>query len=782
MAVELCKVSLWMEAIEPGKPLSFLDAHIQQGNSLLGTTPALLKAGIPDEAFEAIEGDDKAICREFKKLNKQLREGNTSLFREDQAWQPWEHQGTLELAIRQLDEMSEDTVKAVRSKQTFYEQTVRSGAYENAKLWADAWCSAFVWKKTAELRPPITDEEFRDIGRNPFTLAPWRKAEIQRLAAQYQFFHWHLAFPDVFRVPTKDEEAENEQAGWSGGFDVLLGNPPWEQKEFKEQEWFATRDQEVASAAGAERKRRIEALAATNPDLYSDFLDAKRQEQGWTHFLRDSEHYPLCGRGRINTYAIFAEANRSIMSPKGCMGCIIPSGIATDDTTKYFFRDLTESQALASLYSFENEEFIFPAVHHATKFCLLTITGTEARQKSADFVFFARQTTNLQEENRHFSLSAKDIALLNPNTRTCPIFRSKRDMELTKAIYQRMPVLVKEGPAEENPWNVILRQNMFLMTKDSHLFSTREQLEAKGWRLKGNVFQRNTEQYLPLYEGKMVWHFDHRFGTYEGQTQAQANQGKLPGLSEEEHLDLFLLPIPQYWVHESHMPKFAEKGAKAFLAFRDITNAAVFRTAIFSMAPVVPYGHTLNIVELDAKYARGTTYFAANTSSFIFDYAARQKLGGIHMSAFVLKQLPVLPPATYAAACRWESGRTLGEWIFPRALELTYTAWDLEAFAKDCGYNGPPFRWDEERRFLLRCELDAAYFHLYGIARDDVDYIMDTFRVWREKEEKQQGEYRTKRVILEIYDEMRRAMETGMAYGTRLVPGPADVAVAHEDK
>ena len=115
----------------------------------------------------------------------------------------------------------------------------------------------------------------------------------------------------------------------------------------------------------------------------------------------------------------------------------------------------------------------------------------------------------------------------------------------------------------------------------------------------------------------------------------------------------------------------------------------------------------------------------------------------------------------------------------PRVLELTYTAWDLQPFAHDCGYDGPPFRWDEERRFLLRCELDAAYFHLYGIARDDVDYIMDTFPIVRRKDEAAHGEYRTKRVILEIYDEMAEAMRTGEPYRTRLDPPPADPRVAH---
>ena len=152
----------------------------------------------------------------------------------------------------------------------------------------------------------------------------------------------------------------------------------------------------------------------------------------------------------------------------------------------------------------------------------------------------------------------------------------------------------------------------------------------------------------------------------------------------------------------------------------------------------------------------------------------------MHLKYFVVKQLPLLLPEQYIDICKWNGGVSLGDWIWPRTFELTYTAWDLEPFAKDCGYNGLPFRWNAERRFLLRCELDAAYFHLYGIERDDVDYILETFPIEKRKDEKQYGEYRTKRLILEIYDEMRRAMETGEPYRTRLEPPPADQAVAHE--
>ncbi len=117
----------------------------------------------------------------------------------------------------------------------------------------------------------------------------------------------------------------------------------------------------------------------------------------------------------------------------------------------------------------------------------------------------------------------------------------------------------------------------------------------------------------------------------------------------------------------------------------------------------------------------------------------------------------------------------------PRILELTYTAWDLEPFAHDVGYDWPPFRWDPERRFLLRCELDAAFFHLNGLSRDDTDYVMDTFPIVRKHDEKAHGEYRTKRVILEIYDAMAEAARTATSYQTRLDPPAADPRVARPD-
>jgi len=605
--------------------------------------------------------------------------------------------------------------------------------------------------------------------------------EIKRLADQYQFFHWHLAFPEVFRVLTKDEMPENVQAGWSGGFDVVLGNPPWERIKIQENEWFASRRPDIANAANtAQRRRMISALIYEDSALHSAFLDDCRKAEGESHFVRSSGRYPLCGRGDVNTYTIFAENMRLVIGSVGCVGCIVPSGIATDDTTKFFFQDLMESRSLVSLFDFENRRNIFPGVGHGrSKFCLLTLTGAlNATKQGAEFVFFAYSTDDLSEEHRHCNLTVEDIVLLNPNSRTCPIFRSKRDFELTKAIYNYVPILVRESSPEENPWNVSFSR-MFDMSNDSNLFRTKEQLEVEEYILEGNVFYKDSDRFLPLYEGKMIWHFDHRFGTYDAPKEALAENGKLPELNQWQHADPFILPIPRYWVHQSHLPTLMYDGRTAFLGFRDIVRSTDFRTSIFSIIPLVPFSNTIPCIILSPKFSRELVYLESCTSSFVFDYVTRQKLGGTHMTFSILKQLPVLPPKQYEVTCKWEHRDSLGYWIWPRVLELTYTAWDLEPFAKDRGYNGPPFCWNDERRFLLRCELDAAYFHLYGIERDDVDYIMGTFPIVKRKDEKQFGEYRTKRVILEIYDEMGRAMETGEPFRTRLEPPPADATVAH---
>lgn len=796
MSVELCKINLWLEAIEPGKPLSFLDHHIKCGNSLLGTTHALMDKGIPDEAFTPIEGDIKGVCTDYKKQNKQEKKGQSFFLFKDDKTLPSDRLGSLATAYHKIDEVADDTIASLQEKQKQYEQFVKSTSYEFGHLLADAWCAAFVIKKDKTFDYLITEKIFRDIEKNPHNLAPWLKTEIQRLARQYQFFHWHLEFPSVFQVPAEDKEPDNPHTGLSGGFDCVLGNPPWEKVKLQEKEWFAQRNPDIANAPNAAaRKRFIERLKTDDPAMFQAFLDDSRKAEGESHLIRNGGGYPYCGRGDINTYSIFAELKRNLLSPLGRVGCILLSGIATDDTTKYFFQYLTESNILVSLYDFENREGLFPGVDSRMKFCLLTLTGYQSPTKSgADYVFFATNTSHLAEKDRHFSLSAEETALLNPNTRTCPIFRSKSDAELTKYIYRRVPVLIKEaseGKPEENPWGIIFLR-MFDMANDSNLFQTREQLEEDNWQLEGNTFCKDNKYCIPLYEGKMLWQFDSYYGTFENIPLEVRFQNNAPAL----HVDTILKhnpnyqPIARYWVDlEERNDRLPDNYyVTSYLCYRFSTCSTNERTMVTSLLPPVCTNHIAPLILINDLHASYLLTMEAILNSFIYDYILRQKMGRQGLDYFFLKQTTVLSPDMVCKSLE----------INKYVLELSYTGWNMKPFAIDCGYDGPPFKWDEDRRFLIRCELDAAFFHLYlgtdqdwkstgtkellsyfPTPRHAVDYIMDTFPIVKRKDEQQYGSYRTKDKILEIYDKMTESIRTGKPYQTLLNPPPADPSVAH---
>jgi hypothetical protein len=668
----------------------------------------------------------------------------------------------------------------------------------------------------------------------------------------------------VFCLEASSANAGNQKTGWNGGFDVVLGNPPWEQSELKEKEWFARRNPEIAAAEGKRRKDMIAGLRVSDPALWDAYVTALRDLDCENVLLRSTGRYPLCGVGRMNTYAVFAENDRNLLATRGRMGVIVPSGIATDNTTKDFFAALIEENRLVSLYDFENAVSMFQGVGHGRfKFCLLTVAGAPLTDShSADFFFYAHYTDDLKEESRHFTLTAEEIGLINPNTRTCPIFRSKRDAEITKGIYRRVPVLINEM-THENHWQVTFKQGLFNMTSDSGLFRAVEQLEQDGWSLEGNIFHRDGERYLPLYEAKMMHQFTHRYGDYAMRPKGSEDT-ELPRIPTARLADPSYVVMPRYWVSEwdviksiSQVPRALVKAVEAqsedmvravlgpwlagyalnhgnkqggnellirlggiwksmpealgdwlvaknlestypldeddldvlqgcqslveaaekmlskrvpewLFVFRRITNATNERTVLAAVIPPYGAGDPLPIATVRSPRPE---LLLASMNTVAFDYTARQKIGGTHLDFHYAKQLPVLPPSAYTDEHRG--------FIAPRVLELIHTACDVAPFARDLSDDGPPFLWHEERRFLIRAELDALYFHLYGIGAEDASYILDTFPIVRRNDEKKYGEYRTKRVVLEIYEAMAAAERTGIPYQTRLDPPAADPRAAH---
>jgi hypothetical protein len=451
---------------------------------------------------------------------------------------------------------------------------------------------------------------------------------------------------------------------------------------------------------------------------------------------------------------------RAMVGPSGRVGVIVPAGIATDDTTKHFFADLVERRSLVSRFSFENEDLVFPGVHHALKFCLLTLRAPDARGSDPEFVFFARQTPDLLENWRRFTLSSEDLALLNPNTRTCPAFRTGRDADIAKQIARAVPTLVRDGDPDGDRWGVCYRR-MFDMANDSNKFSS---------------FQDGR---LPLYEGKMYWHFDHRVGTYDGQTEAQANMGTLPRVSDAQHDDPQFKIVARHWVEPADVDQAAGDQPPWLVAFRDLARSVDVRTLVCAALPRTAVGHSAPLLGLPERSTRQRLAFIACANAFVTDWCTRQKTSGTHVTLFTLKQVPFPTPAMLDRPCPWDAGVPSVRWLSDRALELVYTAHDLDAIAGEDPTLPGPFRWSPERREAIRAELDGAMFHLYGLDRQDTEHVLDSFTVQRKYDEAEHGEYRTKRLVLERYDALADAISYGTPYETPLDPPPGDERATH---
>lgn len=768
MAAELAKVSLWLEAMEPGRPLSFLDAHIKVGNALLGTTPRLIAEGVPDAALDPIEGDDKPYARSLKNRNKQEREQGQDgvqqggLFDEQTIDVSNSHlRAQYSEAIDQSLRAADLTQLAAAEKR--YREAQESPEARRARLVADSWCAAFVQHQQPGAIA-ITQATVERAATG--ALSAEAEVEVDRLASEYTFFHWHLEFPEIFPVP--DAGATNVDTGWDGGFTAMLGNPPWETVQMSEKEFFASRDQDIANAkTAAIRKKRIALLEQENPGLFEEFLRESRRGQAENKMVRASGRYPLCAWGKINTYSIFAELFRSSIDYAGRMGIITPTGLATDATTADFFSDTLRSRRLVAFYDFVNRQGLFQGVASLMRFAVSVFTGGHPIIDSR-LAFLSLSPADVP--SRRFTLEAEEVLALNPNTGTLPVFATKRDADITIGIYRRHPVLIRDGGPDGNPWGLSFSQGLFNMASDSGLFRTADDLTNLGAIFNGWAWTKGTQRWLPLYEAKMLHLYDDRFGTYEG-TELEDGKGvrAIPTPSAAQHDDPNFEPLARYWVDEREV--VAAIGGRTdagwLLGWRDITYAEHVRTFVPSVLPRSAVNHKFPL----AVRAKDLHLLVALQSSLTFDYVSRQKLSGTGMSYFVVKQLAAPTPKIFQGLAPWVK-ESLAAWITPRVKELVYTSYRIAPFARDLDDTGLPFRWLPDRREVIRAELDAAMMHVYGLQRDEVDHVLDSFAVLRKNEERDHGEFRTKRLVLTEYDRMTEAAATGVPYVSSLDPAP----------
>jgi hypothetical protein len=768
MAIELAEVALWIETVDPGKPLGFLDANLRCGDSLLGVYDLeKLREGIPDSAYKPVADDNKQAAKVLEDQNRAERDGQGIFNYTDNAETPWSS-APLVLEARELNALPEETPEQLHVKRQRL-QVARSSPRQLAlRTASDLYLAAFFLPKK-----PAQPRESGNHNTVPTTRDVWEAARGEdpssrfgaalALSREVRAFHWPLEFPHIFA---------------NGGFDVVIGNPPWERVEMQEREFFAARAPEIASARNtASRKEMIQQLETTDPQLAAEYRLAQRNPQAEVLFLKESARFPFGSAGKVNTYAVFADFFRQTINSHGYAALILPSGLLTGFTYRSFLQHLLKTHTLASFFGFENEDKIFPDVHNETKFGILTIAGTERPVDRPCFTAHIRRPDQIHDPQRRYSLTSDEIESINPNTLNIPAFRWKADAEITAAIHAAAPVLIRKNRDGkiDNPWRVAFRQ-LFNMATDSGIFIDHEDVALNIIRREDALAILNDgRRVLPLYEGKMFWYFDHRYGTYKGQTEKQANKGVLPHVDAMAHSDPSYRIQPRYWVEAEKVDEAlgSARNREWFYAWRDVGPTE--RTFVGSILPRVGAGHTAPFI-IPSGDARSFAALAGILSSLLVDYDARQRSN--RMSFFIVEQLAVLGPDALNTDVSY-LGTTVRDWLANRVLELCYTNFELAPFARDLGFEQPPFRWQPQRRALIQAEIDALVFSLYRLNRVQVEWIIDSFSVLRKYEEQEHGEFRTRRLVLEVYDGFTHSAESGNVYNTPLSPPLADPSLCH---
>lgn len=713
MAVELARTALWLEGYEPGKPLEFLNHHIKQGNSIVGVFDLkVLNNGMPAAAYTALTGDDKAVCTSLKKSNEKERggKGQISAFEKKN---PITNDRLVTLT-KQIEALPNDDIKAEERKRELYEKLQQDSVYVKNKLACDVYTAAFFAKKNDAANVPTSRDLFNVMNDLEETKQGIRELAA-KLSEEYSFFHWPVEFPEVFA---------------KGGFDCVVGNPPWDVSELKEIEFFANLLPEIAVLNGNDRKIAIDELKKDRPQIYALYEIRKHAMEAENTYYGNSGRFPLTSYGKVNLYSKFAELNLHLRNERGTAGFVCPSGIATDDSTKEFFGEIASKGMLRSLYDFENKEGIFPNVHRMFKFCLLTIA---AGNTPGDFAFFLKNVSELEDKRRHFSMTAEDFDLINPNTHTCPVFRSQEDAELAKKIYHMAGVFIRESDKKNgNPWNVAFQQ-MYNMTSASNFFAKAPGIGSDG------------KPMFPLYEAKMMHQMDHRWATFLAEKDPD-------DVSSEQKANINFVATPEYWVPYTEtvlrvtsldtnvvsalrkamdgtvgadlklrelcqrlsmtetdntlqqvyaeatkcndivpylVTAAEENSPKYLMGYRKIARAVDSRTMIASVLPLCGTGDSLLLFGTSSFSACLQACLLANLSSMPYDFVVRHKLGGTNFNYFYLRQMPVFSPSAYSESAL--------NYIVPRVFALTYTATDIVEWARALWNDANP----ELRKLML---------------------------------------------------------------------------------
>ena len=733
MAVELAKVALWLHTFTVGAPLSFIDHHLRAGDSLFGlwVRDAIDKASalggelLWNEALKNAERQARAMRMIELATDAEIAEAHRSA----EMWTDVEFQtGPLDSFVKFMHAL--DWLQLSRAEIGLVRQ------------WLDGQFGEPLPIARGKARPEPVRARTEDA--EAFT-AVWERARA--LIAEERFLNWQISFPGVW-----DNWASK---GREGGFDAVVGNPPWDRFEFEELPWFAARDAAIANEPLKTRRRSmIAALKESRPDLFDDFNRAQARQNTAAKIVRTGGAYTDLNSGKLNIYKMFVERSLSLIKPNGLVGLLTPIGIGTDHNVTTFLTRLTQADRLKAFIAFENKRrWLFADVHAEDQPTIFIVGGDQRHFETFKYAVKLQQLPTSPEAPKAVAITKATLAKVNPTTGTMPIFRSIADLRIVSRIYEANPVLIEEKGRRAFSVFPIKYRQMVNMTSRSAGFRTAQMLvEDEGaWPVQLGEFESEAGRWLRLFEGKMVSIYNHRYAGVRNRTNSVSGQGVPIHTSVEQLRDLSFFPEPRYWINRvDAAPDF-----KSAIGFNDVCNTNNARSLLSAIVPSGAYGNTLPLLSFEPSAPDDMALLQGNLASIVCDYVARQKIQSRHLNKYILAQLPVIPPDAYARMFGPKSAAAI---VREAVLELSYTAHDLAPFAREMGYvdaNGdvlPPFPWNEDRRLRLRAKLDALYFILYGVfdpadpvqSRDDIRYIYSTFPIVEREESARWGSYRSR--------------------------------------
>jgi len=736
LAVDLAKLSLWLETLSSDRPLSFLSAHLKNGNSLMG------------ESVDKIFHPQQTIEESRKKSH--FKKAVTDFLG--------------------FESLEDDTSSAVKAKIEKYEKMRSKGSdYHSLCGLLDHCIAPFFGinvQPLGDLRRKIGVESLDFY--SSFDSGP----SVYELRKKHNFFHWEIEFPEIFFTEKGERKTDT-------GFDIIIGNPPWERLTIQDREFFHIKDPNIANASNsAIRKKMIKNLEKVNPRLYAEYLESREISDLQTKYLKDCGKFPFGAVGDINLYPVFLELFRTLVNKNGRCGLILPTGIITDYTYQKFFENLVFTSSIVICHDFTNKQKIFKDIGEVLRFSILILKSPSNDNSNFSLSVLNKSIDDVVED-RIYSLTRDDLKLFNPNTKTCPLFPSKKDFEVCKKIYEKNPILINESEypvnntllmndtklLENNPWKIEYWR-MYDMSNDSGLFHKKEELISKGFTLKkDNEFVKNKTKYIQLYEAKLFTNYNHRHGSFENipierrfGVKAEPNH---PTIDQKK--DTMYEIEPRYWVEQKHVQERCKrKNVKdePLFSFRNICRTFNdTRTVKGTIIPFSAVGHSAAVLifrDKDSKKQnKNRILFSCVFSSMVFDYIVRQKLSGANLSKYILIQIPAPAPESFKKLklTYGKVTKSAEDWCIEKCSNIMPVTQKLAKAFRNFGIL-KPIKWDENNRVETICFIDAVVAHTYELNKRDYEYILNQFPILRRQEEEKFGKFVSLEKCLEFFDSL----------------------------